>query len=117
MQVPLANVTSEHAWQMTIVETAIRLGWRVQFIPDWMYRRAIRDAELNPRRGYLWAKPGFPDLVLARGGRVIFAELKAQRGTVRPEQQEWLDTLRACPGVEVVVWRPSDWESVEAALR
>lgn len=76
------------------------------------------------------SEPGFPDLVLVRDGRVIFAELKTQRGRVSPAQDVWLERLAevtrtleqalAAPGdedyarafdhvatsVTVHVWRP-----------
>jgi len=61
---------------------------------------------------------GFPDLVLANPEqkRVIFAELKSDKGTVTPQQQEWLDTLEAC-GQEVYVWKPGDIEGIAEILR
>jgi hypothetical protein len=58
---------------------------------------------------------GFPDLVLARGGRVIVAELKGPRGAVEPEQRRWLDELRLCEGIEVYVWTFDEWDSGEIA--
>jgi len=51
---------------------------------------------------------GYPDLTLVRKGRLIFVELKREKAKVTPEQQKWLDDLRAVPFVEVYVWRPSD---------
>lgn len=63
---------------------------------------------------------GFPDLVLVRGERLIFAELKTQLGQLRPEQEAWLGALRIVAnigaldalsgeaGIEVYLWRPSD---------
>lgn len=39
------------------------------------------------------SEPGFPDLVLVRDARVIFAELKTQRGRVSPAQDVWLKRL------------------------
>lgn len=53
--------------------------------------------------------PGFPDLVLVnpRTGRVLWRELKTNKGRVSPEQQEWLDGLTAC-GMDAGVWRPND---------
>jgi hypothetical protein len=59
---------------------------------------------------------GFPDLVMTRDGRVIFAELKSQKGRVRPEQQHWLDELNKVAGVEVYLWRPSDSDTIEKTL-
>jgi hypothetical protein len=62
--------------------------------------------------------PGFPDLVLAGHGRLIFAELKRERGRASIAQLRWKDELTEA-GVEVYVWRPSDWSSgrIEAVLR
>jgi len=61
---------------------------------------------------------GFPDLVLANPEqkRVIFAELKTEKGKVTPYQQEWLDTLDGA-GAEVYVWRPGDIERIADILR
>jgi hypothetical protein len=59
---------------------------------------------------------GFPDLTLLRAGELIFAELKAEKGRVSPEQHEWLEGLRAVPGVEAYVWRPGDWDEIQARL-
>jgi hypothetical protein len=53
---------------------------------------------------------GFPDLVLIHrtNGRLIFAELKSEKGRIRPEQQVWLETL----GIhhESYLWRPRHWQ-------
>lgn len=53
--------------------------------------------------------PGFPDLVLVHPaqGRVLYRELKTQRGRLRPEQRQWLDALTAAGG-DAAVWRPID---------
>lgn len=55
------------------------------------------------------SKPGFPDLVLVHrtNGRLIFVELKSEKGRIRPEQQVWLETL----GIhhEAYLWRPRHW--------
>lgn len=71
--------------------------------------------------------PGFPDVVLVKPPRVLFAELKTQRGRVstgRPGrggrwltgQDEWLEALRACPGVETHLWRPEDAQAIADTL-
>src|SRR5205823_7610491 len=59
---------------------------------------------------------GFPDLVLVRPPRLIFAELKSQSGKPSMAQVEWLDALSGC-GFEVHLWRPSDLERVAWILR
>lgn len=65
---------------------------------------------------------GFPDLVLARSGRVLFAELKSDSGRLSVEQQRWLNELRgATPSQRgthsVHVWRPKDFDQIVRVLR
>ena len=64
---------------------------------------------------------GFPDLVLARGGFVIFAELKADKGKTSDDQEAWLLALGGesfqSERTLVVVWRPRDWSTIENAVR
>jgi hypothetical protein len=64
-----------------------------------------------------WSERGWPDLALVRPPRLVFAELKSERGRVTTHQERWLALLGACPGVEVFLWRPSDLERVAAVLR
>lgn len=56
--------------------------------------------------------PGFPDLVLANPAtrRVLYRELKTNKGRVSPDQQAWLDGLTAC-GMDAGVWRPNDLDT------
>lgn len=65
------------------------------------------------------SEAGYPDVCLVKGcsltspGRLIFAELKSAQGKLTKEQALWLDLLRhSVPGVEVYVWRPSDWPTM-----
>ena len=56
---------------------------------------------------------GFVDYIAVRaseGGiaRLLFIELKSDKGVISPEQWEWLDLLELCPKVECYLWRPSD---------
>jgi len=57
---------------------------------------------------------GFPDLVLARE-RVMFVELKAERGYIKPHQRRWQERLDEA-GAEYHVWKPRDLEKVIPAL-
>lgn len=54
------------------------------------------------------SEKGFPDLVLVKEGRLIFAELKRQKGTYGPGQEDWLKALDSTCA-EVYTWRPLDW--------
>lgn len=62
----------------------------------------------NSRR----SEPGFPDLVLVRGPRLIFAELKRQSEKPTKDQAAWLAALRYAADetvhVRAYLWRPSD---------
>lgn len=96
---------SEARWQAQVVKLARMLGWAVYHT-------------FNSRR----SAAGFPDLVLVhpgdgtKSGRVIFAELKAEDGRTTPEQTAWLDALLHCDGVEVHLWKPSNWPAVVQTL-
>ena len=59
---------------------------------------------------------GFPDLVMVRLSRVIFAENKSEKGKLSPAQQEWLAALTATGKCEVYSWKPSDWDEIEKVL-
>lgn len=52
---------------------------------------------------------GFPDLVLV-GSRVLWRELKSDRGRLDADQLRWRDVLLAA-GADWDVWRPADWVS------
>jgi len=89
---------SEKAFQWRIVEMASKLGWKTYHTFD--SRRST---------------PGFPDLVLVRD-RVIYAEIKTERGTLSVMQSIWLDILKNA-GQECYVWKPSDYATVQEILR
>lgn len=86
---------TEDELQRAVIELARGLGWLVYHTHD-------------SRR----SQAGFPDLVLVRGDRVLYRELKSTAGRIRPEQQVWLDALAAA-GADVGVWRPVDLEQGE----
>jgi hypothetical protein len=73
------------------------------------------------RRYHTWiskhSAAGFPDEVLVRGERLLFAELKREKGKLSAEQEVWLEDLRRVPGVEVYVWRPGDMDEIAQVLR
>lgn len=67
---------------------------------------------------------GFPDLVLARDGIVLFRELKGPKGRVSSEQRDWGHQIQ--PGwlemranipddpmrLRFDVWRPEHWDTI-----
>lgn len=64
------------------------------------------------------SQPGFPDLVICGHERLIFAELKTDKGRLSPEQLEWYERLRDLPlrEPEVYVWRPRDLDVIGRIL-
>ena len=90
----------EKEWLAQVQDLARICGWEIYH--TWL---SIRSAG------------GWPDLALVRPPRLIFAELKTDKGKIRPSQEHWLALLGQCPGVEVYVWRPSDLEHVRDVLQ
>jgi hypothetical protein len=84
------------------------------------YVRDVAKA-LGWRRYHTWlsrnSPSGFPDEVLVRPPRLIFAELKSDRGKLSPDQQAWLEDLREVPCLEVHVWTPAQMDEIAEVLR
>ena len=99
---------SEAAFQQRVLEYARLMHWRLAHFRPARTERGWR----TPMAG----DPGFPDLVLLRRDRLVFAELKTDSGRLRPEQLQWLESLRRTCN-EVYVWRPQDWPQIVEALR
>ncbi len=96
------TVLSEREFQKQVIQLARLFGWRVAH-----FDASVRVVGKERRFVGDVGSKGFPDLVLARNDRLVFVELKAEKGRVSPAQQEWLDDLgKAIP--EVYLWRPSD---------
>jgi hypothetical protein len=94
-----ANLITEAAWQRVVTEALTRYHWIVYHTRD----------SRGSRRGY-------PDLTAAHVIHgVIFAELKSERGRLRPEQREWLNTLSHTQ--RTYLWRPSGHADVLAVAK
>ncbi len=94
----LAANTTEKDFQQTILDAARALGWYAYHTHD--SRRST--------------EPGFPDLVLIHPptGRLIFAELKTERGRLSTAQQRWLAALSRADAPRSRVWRPSQLDEI-----
>ena len=92
---------SEDDFTDMVIDLAHLFGWKVVH-----FRRARK-------KGGGWATPikgdpGSPDIIAARNGRKVFAELKVGKNKPTPDQQDWLHHL----GGDTYVWRPEDWEQI-----
>ena len=92
-------------WKSTMLEAEfqeqvchlMRLqGWSVYSVPD-------------SRRVSL---AGYPDITAWKGKRLIFAELKREKGRTSPAQDEVMGELGLIPCAEVYLWKPSDWDDI-----
>ncbi len=101
---------TEAEFQRQVIEVAHIFGWRVAHFRPAMTQRGT------------WITPvqadgkGFPDLVMVRGERLIFAELKQDKARLTAEQIGWLDELSATKA-EVYTWRPSTFDFIMDCLR
>jgi hypothetical protein len=100
--------SSEAHWQQQVEQLAKTYGFRVYHAPD--NRPSGKTGRVQR------VEAGFPDLVLVRGPELIFAELKTETGRVSAAQREWLQALEHVPGVDVYLWRPSDFDEIVARL-
>lgn len=98
----------ESDFQRQVLQFAVLRSWRVvHFRPA---RVTIRGQETY--RTATQGHTGFPDLVIARKGVVIHAELKTEKGRLSDDQKKWRDAL----GETWRLWRPSDWPAIEKEL-
>ena len=81
---------TEKQFMAAVVEMAQMLGWLVYHTHD------SRSSEA-----------GFPDIVCVRRDRVLFIELKTEKGRLSEAQERWLSAL-GLAGADVHCWRPSD---------
>jgi VRR-NUC domain len=100
----------EQSLQACVLEVARLAGWRTLHI------RPARRADGSWRTPVAGDGKGWPDLTLVRPPRLLFVELKSERGKLRPEQQDWLDVLRLLPQAEVYLWTPADWNALVQVL-
>lgn len=93
-----------------VLELCRVTGWRVYHV-----RNSKRAIVQGP------GAEGFPDLVMAKRagggspGRILFRELKTEKGKLSPEQAEWGALLLAARQ-DWALWRPSDWRTIRDEL-
>ena len=93
---------TEAEFQTLVIDYAHLMKWRVAHFRPAQTGKGWRTA--------MEGDPGFPDLVLARNGVVILAELKSEKGQLSASQLQWSIVADA------LVWRPSDWVEVQKIL-
>jgi VRR-NUC domain len=89
-----ASMTEDELLQ-AIYDAALYRGWRIHH--DRRSDKAIQQGH-----------SGFPDLVCARNGKVLYFELKSATGKVSPDQTAWLTDL----GPDAMTVWPKDLDAV-----
>ena len=97
---PLTDRQEEQRFQAQVIKEARERGWFAFHCFDSRFATGS----------------GFPDLVLTKGGRIAFWELKSQKGIIRPEQEGWMTELDKHGGVDVKFLRPADWDYIRGYL-
>lgn len=92
---PLPLTLSEASFQNTVIEYAHLRGWLVH------HSRAARTGK--GWRTAIQGDAGLPDLVLARNGKVVLAELKRTGGRATDAQRAWLEAS------DGHLWSPQHW--------
>ncbi len=102
---PSSVPISEEQFLDLIIETAHTYGWVVaHFRPAMLKDGSWRTAVSADGKG-------FPDCILVRPPKCLFVETKSEKGKVSPEQKEWGEILKQCPGIEYYLWRPSQFDN------
>lgn len=98
---------SEAQFQAIVIRIAMYAGWKHYHAPD---NRPNANGRVQQN-----IVAGFPDLVLVKEDKLIFAELKKETGILSAAQKDWLARLEKT-NVECYVWRPSMIKEITAIL-
>jgi hypothetical protein len=96
--IPIEDLT-EAQFSAQVVELARLFGW-THIYHTWRSKHSAA---------------GFPDYVLVRE-RVVFCELKTERGKLSDAQRDWLEALNRA-GQEAYCFRPHDLDLIADILR
>jgi len=91
---------TEAELQRQVIDLAEALGWLVYHT-------------YNSRR----SQRGFPDLCLVKGTRLMFVELKREKGKLSAYQQEWLRAIDDAKRVDWRIVRPSSFDTLADDLK
>ena len=117
---------SEAEFQRRVIVIARDAGWGIS-IAAWRSLNeelAAYGQPPDPLGGLVFhprfsvgSEPGWPDLVFIRrrDRRLMFRELKTDKGRVTDRQAAVLELLAAC-GLDAGVWRPADMERIGREL-
>ena len=86
------------------LQTAVE---KLSDMTGWLYYHTYRSTR---------SVAGFPDLVLIRPPRLLFIELKSEKGYLTAAQKLWGFLLKEVPSIEYYIWRPCDLDAIARIL-
>ncbi len=98
----MAHFKSERQFQTAVCNLALVNGWLVYNHPD-------------SRKANVASVPGFPDIVLAKPGILLWIEAKMPGKKPSPAQVKWHEVLRSV-GQTCVLAYPDDYEAIRAFI-
>lgn len=104
---------SEAEFQQLVIDLAHFCGYKVAHFRGVRVQR--KDGTVYYQTPVEVDGVGWPDLILARPGRLIFAEIKSEKGQLSLEQEAWLKLLDTAGG-ESYIWKPSEYEDIQMVL-
>lgn len=103
----------EAGFQQQVITVAHWHGWAVAHFRTVRVQRA--DGSVYYATPAAADGEGFTDLLLARD-RIVYAELKSEKGVLGVRQKWWRDRLLKA-GAEWHLWRPSHWPEIKEVLK
>ena len=102
----MKQFSSEHQFQKAVCKLFVDHGWRAYRHPD-------------SRKANVSSTPGFPDLVFAKPGLLVFAECKMPGKRPSDEQIIWLTNLASSASYSslVFLWCPEGWPEIEKVAK
>lgn len=105
----MKKTLKEEEFMKQVMELAKKTGWRrCHFRPAM----AASGRWLTAGQGD-WK--GFPDLIMVRGKKLIFVELKTNEGELSDKQIDWMADLFLA-GADCRLWSPMCWEEITETL-
>lgn len=99
----------EREEQVAVVQYLELKGLKFTSVPNSTFTRSWKQKTSNKQQGL---RAGLPDLIIALPGKLLFVEMKRQKGgTVSKDQKEWIKSLNEIDGgkkVEAMVSKGAD---------
>ena len=109
---PRTITESEADFQSWVNDLLALRGWRKVY-EDVPLTKCWHCGTYPPQRKVR----GHPDIEIVRDNRLIYLELKSQKGRIRLEQRETIDALKKVRSVSANIMRPDDRDVIEGLLR